>query len=82
MYDSIAQRIAAYEQEIQLRMQQLTPGGRQHIQASPLPHREKRKAMQRRDQEDKRQILYRMVGTDLTTMDGIGVETAEVIISE
>ena len=82
MYDSIAERIAAYEQEIQLRMQQLTPNGRQHIQAPPLPNREKRKAMKRRDQEDKRQILYRMVGADLTTIDGIGVETAEVIISE
>lgn len=82
MYDSIADRIAAYEQEIRQRMEQLTPPGRQQAQALPLPNREKRKAMKRRAQENKRQALYRMVGADLTTIDGIGVETAEVIVSE
>jgi len=82
MYDSIAERIASYEEEIQRRMEQLTPSGRQDAEAPPLKNPEKRKAMKRRDQEGKRQALYRMVGEDLTTIDGIGVETAEVIISE
>jgi transposase len=40
------------------------------------------KAFKKRDQEDKRQELFRMVGADLTTIDGVGVETAEVIVSE
>jgi transposase len=82
MYDSIGERIAAYEQEIQHRMKQLTPAGRQDTEAPPLNNPEKRKAIKRRDQEGKRQTLYRMVGADLTTIDGVGVETAEVIISE
>jgi transposase len=82
MYDTISERIEAYEQEIQRRMEELTPAGRQSAEAPPLKNPEKRKAMKRRDQEGKRQALYRMVGADLTTIDGVGVETAEVIISE
>jgi transposase len=82
MYDLIGEQITAYEREIQWRMEQLTPAGRQHSEAPPLPNPEKRKAMKRRDQEKQRQGLYRMVGADLTTIDGIGVGTAETIISE
>lgn len=82
MYDAIGERIAAYEKEIQERMEEMTPGSRKSVDAPPLEKAEKRKAMKRRHQEAKRQTLYRMVGADLTTIDGIGVETAEVIISE
>jgi transposase len=82
MYDSAASQIAVYEEEIQRRMQQVTPAGRQDIQAPPLANIEKRKTMKKRDQEGKRQALYRVMGADLTTIDGIGVETVEVILSE
>lgn len=82
MYDSIAERLADYEKQIAQYMQQLTPPANHNRQAPSLPSRAKVKAMKRRNQEDKRQSLYRMVGSDLTTIDGIGVETAEVIVSE
>jgi transposase len=82
MYDGISERITVYEQEIQQRMAQLTPPTRKDAEAPPLANRSKQKAIKRRGQEGKRQELYRMVGADLTTIDGIGVETAEVIISE
>ena len=82
MYDFSADQIAEYEKDIQRRMELLTPPGRQQVQAPPLANPEKRKAMKRRGQEEKRQALFRMVGADLTTIDGIGVETAEAIISE
>ena len=82
MYDFIAEQMRGYEQEILRRMELLTPPGRQQLQAPPLANPEKRKAMKRRGQEEKRQALYRMLGADLTTIDGIGVETAEVIASE
>jgi len=82
MYDSIGERIAAHEQEIRQRMEALIPQDRGDAQAPPLANREKRKAMKRRDQEGRRQALYRMVGVDLTTIDGVGVETAEVVVSE
>ena len=82
MYDSAARQIAVYEEEIQRRMQEVTPTGRKDIQAPPLANIEKRKTMKKRDQEGKRQALYRAMGVDLTTIDGIGVETVEVIMSE
>jgi transposase len=82
MYDSAARQIAVYEEEIQRRMQAVTPAGRKDIQAPPLANIEKRKTMKKRDQEGKRQALYGVMGVDLTTIDGIGVETVEVIMSE
>jgi transposase len=82
MYDSAARQIAVYEEEIQRRMQEVTPAGRKDVAAPPLVNSEKRKTMNRRAQEGKRQALYRVMGADLTTIDGIGVETVEVIMSE
>src|SRR5271157_458037 len=82
IYDALAERIAVYEREIQERMKQLTPPGRADQKAPPLANAAKRKAIKRRDQEEKRQALYRMVGVDLTTIDGVGTETAEAVISE
>lgn len=82
VYDALGERIAVYEKEIQQRMERLVPPARKDVEAPALPSREKRKAMKRRHQEDKRQSLFRMAGADLTTIDGVGVETAEVILSE
>ena len=82
MYDSLVHQINVYEKEIQRRMQQLTPEERKDSAVPPLANVEKRKTIKKRDQEGKRQALYRMVGADLTSIDGVGVETAEVVISE
>ena len=82
MYDAIGQRIEAHEREIQRRMERLTPPGRDSLEAPALANPAKQAAMKRRAQEEKRQKLYRMAGADLTTIDGVGVETAEVVISE
>ena len=82
VYDSMEERLAEYEREIQRRLQDLTPPEREADTAPPLPNRERMKAFKRRKQEGHRHQLYRMVGADLTSIDGIGVETAEVIVSE
>jgi len=82
MYDTHRDLIAEYEQEIQERMKQLTPAERGGKLAPPLPNRERMKAMKRRGQESRRQTLFQMVGADLTTIDGMGVETVEAVISE
>jgi transposase len=81
-YDFLSGQIGAYEQEIQQRLQKMTPAERQDMTAPPLANREKGKTMKKRDQESKRQTLYRMIGADLTAIDGIGVETAEVVMAE
>jgi hypothetical protein len=82
IYDTLADQIAAYEAELQRRMEQLSPPERAQQQAPPLVNRERSKAMKRRQEEPRRQTLFRMVGSDLTSIDGIGVETAEVLVSE
>lgn len=81
-YDFVIGQIASYEREIQERLKKLTPADRQDITAPPLANQEKRRTMKKRNQESKRQALFRMIGVDLTAIDGIGVETAEVFVSE
>lgn len=81
-YDFLGQQIASYEKEIQERLTKLTPADRQDRAAPPLANGEKRRTMKKRNQESKRQVLYRMIGVDLTAIDGIGVETTEVFVSE
>jgi transposase len=82
MYELLTAKIEDYEREIKRRLKELTPPGSEDRKAPPLPNKERMKAFKKRDQEDKRQELFRMVGADLTTIDGVGVETAEVIVSE
>ncbi|MBI3679496.1 MAG: hypothetical protein HY235_03785 [Acidobacteria bacterium] len=38
--------------------------------------------MKKRGKEPMREALYRMSGVDLTTIDAIGVETVQVVLSE
>lgn len=82
MYDAIQERIAAYEQEIQRKLGEMTPPERRDAAAPKLQKRPKAKAIQKRGQEPRRQALYQMSGADLTQIDGVGVETVEVVLSE
>ena len=82
MYDSIQQRIAAYDQEIMRKLAEMdrnTSGG---SSAPPVKNPEKAKAIKKRGEEPMRQALYRMSGVDLTSIDAIGVETVQVVLSE
>jgi transposase len=82
MYDWIQERIAAYEKEILRRlgeMRQKAPGG---TTAAPLRNANKARMIRKRDQEAKRQALYRMSGVDLSQIDAVGVEAVEVVLSE
>jgi len=82
MYDAIQQRIGAYEREI---FRQLAVMGRQELRGKPAPEvnkRQKAKAIQQRGEEPLRQALYQMSGVDLSSIDAIGVETVQVVLSE
>ena len=48
----------------------------------PVKKKEKAKAIKKRGEEPMRQVLHGMAGVDPTTIDTIGVGTAEVVISE
>jgi hypothetical protein len=81
MYDAIRERIAAYDQEIlrQLgNMQRETPPD----EPPPVKNKGKAKAIRKRGEEPMREALYRISGVDLTSIDAIGVETVQVVLSE
>jgi transposase len=82
MYDTIAERITAYEKEIQRKLDEMEPEQRRGTTAPPLNNANKARGIKRRGQEPMRQALYRMSGVDGTQIDAIGVETMEVIFSE
>jgi transposase len=82
MYDSIEEQLAEYEREIIRRMEQLRCEQAQGRSAPPPRTKEKAKSIKRRGQEPARQGLFAMSGGDLTAIDGVGVETVEVVLSE
>lgn len=82
MYDAIAERIGAYEKEIQRKLAEMTSPQQRQNTAPPLKNANKARGIKRRGQEPMRQALYRMSGVDATQIDAIGVETVEVILSE
>jgi len=82
MYDAIQERIAAYEQEI---LHRLAAMQREELREQPAPkvnNPTKAKAIQKRGEEPMREALYGISGVDLTSIDAIGVETVQVVLSE
>lgn len=82
MYDLIQERLVEYQREIQKQMQALRCEEADHNPLQPPKSKEKAKAIKRRGQEPMREVLHGLTGADLTTIDTIGVETAEVVVSE
>jgi transposase len=82
MYDSLTERIGDYQREIERRIGKLRCAEADRKPLQPVKNKEKAKAIQRRGQEPMRKVLHGMTGVDLTTIDGIGVETAEIRLSE
>ena len=82
MYDAIQQRIADYDSEI---LRKLAAMQRAELGEQPPPevkNPQKAKAIKKRGEEPMRAALYRMSGVDLTSIDAIGVETVQVVLSE
>jgi transposase len=81
MYETITERLHEYEHEILKQLGQLAraEGG---PDAPPPTNRNKANAIKQRGEDPLRQALYRMSGVDLTTIDAVGVETVNVILSE
>jgi transposase len=82
MYDAIQQRIADYDGEI---LRKLAAMQREEFREQPPPkvrNPQKAKAMKKRGEEPMREALFRMSGVDLTSIDAIGVETVQVVLSE
>lgn len=82
MYDAIEERIGAYEEEILRKLGEMERPGQQGKNAPALGNVNKGRSIRQRGQEAKRNALFRMNGVDGTQIDGVGVETVEVVTSE
>src|SRR5215831_6083838 len=82
MYDAVQERIAAYEQEILRKLDEMEREEPPEPTAPPLQNANKARMIKKRGQEAKRQALYRMNSVDMTQIDAIGVETVEIVLSE
>ena len=82
MYDAIQQRIADYDREIFRKLAAMQPEEFRERPAPKVKNPQKAKAIKKRGEEPMRKALYRMSGVDLTSIDAIGVETVQVVLSE
>lgn len=82
VYDQLCSVIADYDTEILKFIDSLQSPESKDSSAPPPRSKAKAQKLSKRGQEPMRQALYRMSGFDLTTIDGIGVDTAAIIVSE
>ena len=82
LFDFLEGRINHYHQSLQQQLQALAPEERRDHPAPAHPSRAKAKASQRKQDEPLRGALWRLSGVDLTTINGIGVGMAQVILTE
>lgn len=82
VYDFLQARKKEFDQEIMRALQRMEKPDLRTQAVPPLLRKEKMKALRKRGQQAVREALYRIGGGDLTTIDGIGVETAETVLSE
>ena len=82
MYDQLCTVVADYDAEILAYVQTLQPADENDTPVPPPTSKAKARNIAKQGQEPFRQALYRFSGFDLTTIDGIGVDTAADIVSE
>ncbi len=79
-YRFLQAQIAACDKRIETVLEDLTPKADPDEQLPP-PRRSVRGGLKGRADEEMREKYYRMLGSDLTQVDGIGTRTIEVIVS-
>lgn len=82
MYDTINERIQAYETEIRRRLAEMEQADRAAQPPPALKNKNKAKMIRQRGEEPMREAWYRMSGVDLTAIDAIGVGVVQVLLSE
>lgn len=82
LYDQLCAVVSNYDKEILDYVESLQPPDADDTSAPPPRSQSKANSIAKQGQEPLRQALYRMTGVDLTTIDGIGVDVASIIISE
>ena len=82
MYDHLCQIVGEYDSEISAYIKTLQPSVEDDEPVPPTASKPKAREIAKKGQEPMRQALYKLAGFDLTTIHGIGVDTAAIIISE
>ncbi len=80
-YDALGERIQAYEQEILRRLGEMERADYKGQEAPKLKNANKAKMIRQRGQEPLRQGYYRVLGGDLTSIDGVGTEIVQQFVA-
>jgi transposase len=82
MYDQFCQTVGEYDAEILAYIKTLQPDIDDDQSVLPPISPSKTREIAKKGQAPMRQALYQLTGFDLTIIDGIGVDTASVVLSE
>lgn len=82
LFDKLNTLIETYQQKIAALMQQLQPEERRQASLPEHPCKKKAKQLRSHGQEETRQALWRFSGVDLTRIDAINTNAANVILTE
>jgi transposase len=81
-YDQIQRMIELYDERMIEEVEYLQPPDRQGETIPPHPNPNKEKVFKLRGDQNMRTALWRLTGVDLTRIDGINVETAQLVVTE
>lgn len=82
LFDYLDKMVTTYEQRLLAELEALQPPERREQAVPPHPNRNKRAMLRTRGDEALRSTLWRVLGADLTRIDGIGAGTAQTIVTE
>jgi len=82
MYDMIDGQIRGYEARILQEFEALQPPERRDAPVPSHPSATKERAIAKRGEQPLRATLWRVAGTDLTRIDGLGAPAARTILTE
>jgi transposase len=82
MYEAIEEQIGEYDREILRRLDEMQREELRNQGPPAVRNAQKAKSIRKRGEESMREALFRMSGADLTSIDLLGVETVQVVLSE
>jgi hypothetical protein len=82
LFDHLQEQIAVYEAKLHENLEALQPPDRKDQSVPPHPNKRKEGAIRRKNEQARREALYRFSGVDLLRIDAIGIGAAEVILTE
>jgi transposase len=82
LFDTLTTETATYEARLLKELAALQPLERQHDPVPTHPNPAKENALKRRGEQPARTTLWRFAGADLTRIDGIAADAAQVVLTE